>query len=219
PSGRVIPPEEFERIIHTLTSRGMYVISDECYLRFVDPPAGVFSAASLSSDLRQRLCVAGSFSKTFAMTACRMGYALAPTPSPKAMLNVQGHTPSNPKSIAQRAAIEALTGPQESVAQMLTEYTARRNWLVSTLKNIPGLTCNEPEGAFYAFPNVSAAFGDGIKNSAEFAQRLLEEEQTVVTEGGAFGAEGYIRLSYATSMGQLQEGIKRIKRFVEQRST
>ena len=219
PSGRVIPPEEFERIIHALTSRGIYVISDECYLRFVYPPAGIFSAASLSTEVRQRLCIAGSFSKTFAMTGWRMGYALAPTPWTKAMLKVQGHSTSNPNSIAQRAAIEALTGPQESVAQMLAEYTARRNWLVPALKGIAGLSCNEPEGAFYAFPNVSACFRDGIKNSADFAQRLLEEEQTVVTEGAAFGAEGYIRLSYATSMAQLQEGIKRIKRFVERCSS
>ena len=215
PSGRVIPPEDFERIVQMLVSRGIYVVSDECYLRFVYPPAGVFSAASLASDLRQRLCIAGSFSTTCAMTGWRMGYALASAPWIKAMLKVQGHSTSNPNSIAQRAAIEALTGPQEPVAEMLAEYTARRNWLVPALKNIPGLTCNEPEGAFYAFPNVSACFRNGIKSSADFAQRLLEEEQTVVTEGAAFGAEGYIRLSYATSMAQLQEGIKRISRFVE----
>ncbi|HEY6119295.1 MAG TPA: pyridoxal phosphate-dependent aminotransferase [Pyrinomonadaceae bacterium] len=215
PSGRVIPPDEFERIMRLLADRGIFVISDECYLRFVYPPAQVFSAATLSPELRARLCIAGSFSKTFAMTGWRLGYALAPAAWTKAMLKVQGHSTSNANSIAQQAAIEALTGPQDAVAEMLTEYTARRAWLLSALKNIDGISCNQPEGAFYAFPNVSGCFGKRIMNSAEFAQQLLTEEQTVVTEGSAFGAEGYIRMSYATSMGQLQEGINRLKRFVD----
>ncbi|MEP6637600.1 MAG: pyridoxal phosphate-dependent aminotransferase [Acidobacteriota bacterium] len=215
PSGRVIEPHEFRRIMELLAERGIYVISDECYLRFVYPPAEVFSAASLPSELRERLCIAGSFSKTYAMTGWRLGYALAPREWTKAMLNVQGHSTSNPNSIAQRAATEAFNGPQESVALMLTEYTARRAWLIGALGEIPKLSCNTPEGAFYAFPNVSGCFGKEIKTSGQFAQRLLEEEQTVVTDGAAFGSEGYIRMSYATSMEQLREGIHRIKRFVE----
>jgi aspartate aminotransferase len=215
PSGRVIPPEEFQRIMELLADRGLYVISDECYLRFVYPPATVFSAATLPAALRARLCIAGSFSKTYAMTGWRIGYALAPAEWTKAMLTVQGHSTSNPNSIAQRAAIEAFNGPQESVAQMLAEYTARRAWLLAALKEIPGFTCNIPEGAFYAFPNVSGCLKGSMKTSAEFADRLLKEEQTVVTEGAAFGAEGYIRMSYATSMEQLTEGVARIKRFVD----
>ncbi len=215
PSGRVIPPDEFKRIMQFLTDRGIYVVSDECYLRFVYSPAEVFSAASLPVDIRQRLCIAGSFSKTFAMTGWRMGYSLAPAEWTKAMLKVQGHSTSNPNSIAQRAAIEALRGPQESVATMLTEYTARRAWLLEALQEVPGFTCNEPEGAFYAFPNLKDCLKGKIRTSAEFAAGLLEEEQTVVTDGAAFGAEGYIRMSYATSMEQLQEGTRRIKRFAE----
>jgi aspartate aminotransferase len=215
PSGRVLPPEEFRRILELTSTRGIYVISDECYLRFVYPPAEVFSAATLPADLRSRLCIAGSFSKTYAMTGWRMGYALGPSAWIKAMLMVQGHSTSNPNSIAQRAAIEAFNGPQDSVATMLAEYTARRAWLLKALKEVPGLTCNEPEGAFYAFPNVRGCLKNGLNTSAEFANRLLEEEQTVVTDGAAFGAEGYVRMSYATSMAQLQEGIKRIKRFAE----
>ena len=219
PSGRVIPPDEFKRIMQFLADRGIFVISDECYLRFVYPPAQIFSAASLSPKIRERLCIAGSFSKTFAMTGWRMGYALAPAAWTKAMLKVQGHSTSNPNSIAQQAAVEALSGPQDSVAEMLAEYTARRGWLLSALRQIDGLFCNEPEGAFYAFPNVSGCFGKRIRNSAEFAQRLLTDEQTVVTEGAAFGAEGFIRMSYATSMAQLKEGVDRIKRFVEKCSS
>ncbi|MCM3871335.1 MAG: pyridoxal phosphate-dependent aminotransferase [Pyrinomonadaceae bacterium] len=215
PSGRVIPPAEFRRIMELLTERGIYVISDECYLRFVYPPAEVFSAATLPLELQSRLCIAGSFSKTYAMTGWRMGYTIAPREWTQAMLKVQSHSTSNPNSIAQRAAAEAFNGPQESVGAMLAEYTARRAWLLEALKEVPGLTCNEPEGAFYAFPNVSGCLNGTVRTSAEFSQRLLDEEQTVVTDGAGFGCEGYLRMSYATSMEQLREGVKRIKRFAE----
>src|SRR6266849_4208571 len=206
PSGRVIPPGEFERILELTADRGIYVISDECYLRFVYPPAEVFSAATLPAELRSRLCIAGSFSKTYAMTGWRRGYALGPVPWIKAMLKVQSHSTSNPNSIAQRAAVEAFNGPQDSVVTMLAEYTARRAWLLKALREIRGITCTEPEGAFYAFPNVRGCLKKGVTSSGEFAQKLLEEEQTVVTDGAGFGAEGYVRMSYATSMAQLEEG-------------
>jgi aspartate aminotransferase len=218
PSGRVIQPAEFERIMEVLADHGIYVISDECYLRFVYPPAEVFSAAGLPERLRQRLCIAGSFSKTYAMTGWRMGYALAPREWTSAMLKVQGHSTSNANSIAQSAAVEALNGPQDSVAAMLHEYTARRKWLLEALREIPRLSCVEPEGAFYIFPNVRKCLSAEVKSSAEFATRLLAEEQTVVTDGAGFGADGWIRISYATSMEQLREGVKRIKRFVERLS-
>ena len=215
PSGRVIPPAEFQKIMELLHDRGIYVITDECYLRFVYPPAEVFSAASLPAELRSKLCVAGSFSKTYAMTGWRVGYALAPREWTRQMLTVQGHSTSNTNSIAQAAAVEALTGPQESVGEMLAEYTKRRAWLLNALRQIPGLSCNEPEGAFYAFPSVQSFLQGELKTSADFASRLLREEHTVVTDGAAFGAEGYLRISYATSMEQLTEGITRISRFVE----
>ena len=217
PSGRVLPPAEFRRIMELATERGIYVISDECYLRFVYPPAEVFSAASLPPELRSRLCIAGSFSKTYAMTGWRMGYALAPAEWTKAMLKVQGHSTSNATSIAQWAALEALTGPQESVGVMLAEYTARRAWLLKALCDIPGIKCAEPEGAFYAFPDVRGCLYNELKTSAQFAQRLLEDEHVVVTDGAGFGAEGFVRISYATSMEQIQEGIKRLKTFISHR--
>ncbi|HEV7746752.1 MAG TPA: pyridoxal phosphate-dependent aminotransferase [Pyrinomonadaceae bacterium] len=215
PSGRVIPPAEFQRIMELLAERDIYVITDECYLRFVYPPAEVFSAASLPAELRARLCIAGSFSKTYAMTGWRVGYALASREWTREMLKVQGHSTSNVNSMAQSAAVEALTGPQESVAKMLAEYTARRAWLLHALRTIPRLSCNEPEGAFYAFPSVRECLGGKVKTSAEFSARLLSEEHTVVTDGAAFGAEGYLRISYATSGEQLEEGVIRIRRFVE----
>lgn len=215
PTGRVISPYNFRRIVKVAAEHGVYVVSDECYLRFVYPPAQVFSAATLPVELREKLCIAGSFSKTYAMTGWRMGYTLGPAEWVKAMLKVQGHCTSNPNSIAQWAAVEAFNGPQESVEQMLGEYTKRRSWILPALRDIPGVDCGEPEGAFYAFPDVRGCLKRDLKTSNDFAQRLLEEEQTVVTDGAAFGAEGFVRISYATSMAQIQEGVQRIKRFAE----
>jgi aspartate aminotransferase len=215
PSGRVIPPDEFEKIMEVVTERGIYVISDECYLRFVYSPAKVFSAASLRPELRQRLCIAGSFSKTYAMTGWRIGYALANADWTRAMLKVQGHSTSNATSISQAAAIEALTGPQDSVATMLAEYTRRREWLLNALHQIEGLKCPQPEGAFYAFPDVRGCLPGRLKSSENFANELLEKENTVVTDGAGFGADGFIRISYATSLDRLQEGVERIKRVAE----
>jgi aspartate aminotransferase len=215
PSGRVIPPAEFERIMEVVSEHRIYVISDECYLRFVYAPARVFSAASLRPEQRARLCIAGSFSKTYAMTGWRIGYALANADWTRAMLKVQGHSTSNTTSISQAAAIEALTGPQQSVATMLAEYTRRREWLLNALNEIEGLKCFQPEGAFYAFPDVRGCLKGRLKTSEDFANELLEKEQTVVTDGAGFGAEGFIRISYATSLDRLQEGVERIKRVAE----
>src|SRR5437773_2854980 len=215
PSGRVIPPREFERILEIVSEHDAYAISDECYLRFVYPPHEVFSAASLQPALRRRLCIAGSFSKTYAMTGWRVGYSLANAEWTRAMLKLQGHSTSNATSIAQAAAVEAFNGPQDSVGTMLAEYTQRREWLLSALNEIPGLRCPEPEGAFYAFPDVRGCLKGKPGGSAEFVNELLEKEHTVVTDGSGFGADGFIRISYATSLDRLQEGVKRMKRVVE----
>ena len=219
PSGRVVPPAEFLRIMEVVTEHGIYAVSDECYLRFVYAPAEVFSASSLAPELRARLCIAGSFSKTYAMTGWRIGYALAPREWTKAMLLVQGHSTSNPNSIAQGAATEAFNRSQDCVAEMLAEYAARREWLVKALDDIPGFCCFAPEGAFYAFPNVRGCLKGKVKTSGEFADKLLGEQQTVVTDGGGFGAGGFIRISYATSLERLKEGVRRIRRVAEECAT
>jgi aspartate aminotransferase len=215
PSGRVIPPHEFRRIMEVVVEHGLYALSDECYLRFVYPPATVFSAATLPAELRSRLCIAGSFSKTYAMTGWRVGYSLANGDWTRAMLKVQGHSTSNTTSIAQAAAIEAFNGSQDSVAKMLAEYTSRREWLLAALNGIPGLRCPQPEGAFYAFPDVRGCLKGNLRTSGDFVNELLEKQQTVVTDGEGFGADGYIRISYATSLDRLEEGVKRIKRVIE----
>src|SRR6266853_831227 len=218
PSGRVIPPAEFKQIIEIVAEHNLYAISDECYLRFVYPPAQVFSVASLRPELRRRLCIAGSFSKTFAMTGWRVGYSLANAEWTRAMSKVQGHSTSNATSISQAAATEALNGPQDSVATMLAEYTRRREYLLGALNDIPGLRCPQPEGAFYAFPDLRGCFKGKLRSSGAFANELLEQEQTVVTDGLAFGSEGFIRISYATSLDRLEEGVKRIRRVAEGRA-
>jgi aspartate aminotransferase len=212
PSGRVIPPAEFRRIMEVCAERGVYVVSDECYLRFVYAPGEVFSAASLPVELRARLCIAGSFSKTYAMTGWRIGYALAPPEWIKAMLLVQGHSTSNPNSVAQAAAAAAMDAPQDCVREMLDEYARRREWLVGALAAVPGFKCFAPEGAFYAFPDVRGCLKGGVKTSAAFAEKLLTDEHVVVTDGAGFGADGYLRISYATSLERLKEGVERIRR-------
>jgi aspartate aminotransferase len=216
PSGRVIPPAEFRSIIEVLAERGVYTITDECYQKFVYPPAEVFSAATLPAELKERLCVAGSFSKTYAMTGWRAGYTLAPAAWTKAMLKVQSHSTSNVTSFVQYAAAEAFNGPQDSVVAMLAEYQRRRDWLIGALNEIPGLSCATPEGAFYAFPNVRGCLKGDVKTSADFSDKLLHDAQTVVTDGAGFGSEGYVRMSYATSLERLQEGVNRIRRVVGQ---
>ena len=148
------------------------------------------------------------------MTGWRAGYSLANADWTRAMSKVQGHSTSNTTSISQAAAAEALNGPQESVARMLAEYTRRRAWLLKALNEIPGLRCPLPEGAFYAFPDVRGCLKGDLKTSAEFVNELLEKEQTVVTDGEGFGTDGFIRISYATSLDRLEEGVKRIRRVI-----
>ena len=207
PSGLVMPPDEFEHVVALAVSRGLWVISDECYCQFVYDPVRPHSATQLPETLRRRVLVAGSLSKTYAMTGWRIGYALGPHDWIKAMTCVQSHSTSNPTSISQQAAIEALTGSQDSVAQMLQAYGERRDWLIPALNALPGVTCALPEGAFYAFPCVK---GTGM-TSEKLTTRLLEEAHVAVTPGDAFGAPGYLRLSYATSLEKLQAGVERIK--------
>jgi aspartate aminotransferase len=213
PAGAVVDPEEFERIHHLTANRGIYLLTDECYCHFVYGRRP-FSAATLPG-ARRNVLVAGSASKTYSMTGWRIGWVLGPEQVVAAVIKLQSQTTSSVTSIAQKAAVEALRGPQDSVAVMLAEYRRRRDFVVRRLREIPGVTCSEPQGAFYVFPNVSAALGaEGVRDTLEFASRLLQHERLSVVPGEAFGAEGHIRISYATSMRELERGLARLDNFV-----
>ncbi len=212
PSGAVLDRAEFEKIYGLTSDRGIWLMTDECYCRFLyegEP----YSIASLPG-AKETVLVAGSLSKTYAMTGWRIGFALAPAPVIAAINKLQSHCTSNPTSIAQRAAVEALRGPQGSVNTMLAEYRQRRDHVVRRLRSMPGVTMAEPKGAFYAYPNVSAAFRNGIANSLQFAEKLLAEEFVAVVPGEAFGTNDHIRISYATSMTELERGLERLEKFI-----
>jgi aspartate aminotransferase len=212
PTGAVIPQDEFAKILAACKRRGVWLLADECYSHFTYGDARPFSIASLPG-AKERLIVAGSLSKTFAMTGWRMGYALAPQPLIEAMTKLQSQSTSNPTSIAQYAAIEALRGPMDSVATMLAEYARRRERILAGVRAIPGVTCTAPQGAFYIFPNVSAHLNSAMPDSTAVSRQLLEREHVAVVPGDAFGAPGHLRLSYATSMERIEEGLRRLTRF------
>jgi len=213
PSGAVLPPGEFENIFRLTSWRGIYLMADECYCQFVYEGAP-FSVASLPG-ARSTVLVVGSLSKTYAMTGWRIGFGLVPQAVAQAMLKLQSHTTSNPASIAQKAAVEALRGPQDSVRAMLGEYRRRRDFVIQRLRAIPGVTCAEPRGAFYAYPNISGVLGrDGFRTPFDFARLLLERAHVAVVPGEAFGTHSHIRISYATSLRELERGLDRIHHFI-----
>jgi aspartate aminotransferase len=213
PSGAVMDRGEFEKIFALTSRRGIYLMTDECYCKFLYD-SEPYSIASLAG-AHETVIVAGSLSKTYAMTGWRIGFALAPAPIIGAMLKLQSHSTSNPTSISQKAALEALRGPQESVTAMLAEYRRRRDFVVERLRAIPGVECAEPRGAFYAYPNIGAALGkDGMSDTLAFSDRLLQEARLAVVPGEAFGTGRHVRISYATSMTELERGLDRLHQFV-----
>ncbi len=216
PTGAVVPPEEFARLYELCQRRGIWLLSDECYSHFTYGTRP-HSVAGIPGS-KPHLIIVGSLSKTFSMTGWRVGYALAPQPLMEAMLKLQSQSTSNPTSISQYAALEALRGPMDSVATMLAEYARRRARILEGLRAIPGITCNAPEGAFYVFPNVAARLSNGAgaraaQDTTALARQLLERQHLVVVPGEAFGAPGFLRLSYATSMDRIEEGLRCLERF------
>lgn len=218
PSGRVVPSDEMRKIIEVCAERNVYVLTDECYLFFVYPPAEVFTSAVLPENLRKFVCVAGSFSKTYAMTGWRIGYTIAPEEWTKAIVKLQSHSATHPTSFVQYACARAMERREESmnaVRTMLSEYKRRRDWLIPELNKINGFNCEMPEGAFYAFIDVRDLLGDKFARSEDVADYLLNETQVVMTDGAGFGADGFLRLSYATSMENLQTAVERMKKIFE----
>lgn len=214
PSGAVVARGEFEKIYRIASARGIYLLTDECYSHFLYDSTP-FSIASMPG-AKDTVLVAGTVSKTYAMTGWRIGYGLAPEAIIAAVNKLQSHSTSNPTSIAQKAAVEALTGPQDSIPGMLAEYRKRRDFVVPRLRQIPLVECAMPLGAFYAYPNFRKVMDKaGIDTTVELADRLLKEALVAVVPGEAFGTRDHIRISYATSMHELERGLDRIQAFVE----
>ncbi len=212
PSGAVMSPEDMTELIRLAQERGIWVLSDECYV-YLNYTGKNFSVGSLR-EYKERIVVLGSLSKTYAMTGWRLGYALAPAAVVSAMAKLQSQSTSNPTSIVQKAAVAALNGPQECVAQMRREYIELRDHVVKGLRSIPGVTCTMPEGAFYAYPNISSFLGRGnVKSASDVAARLLREAHVATVPGEGFGTGEHIRVSYATSKAELDRGLERMRKF------
>jgi aspartate aminotransferase len=211
PTGSVIRAQELGKIVEWCASRDAFLLFDETYELFVYEGNQHVSAIQWFERYPETVVVVNSMSKTFAMTGWRLGYAVAHPEIVAALGKIQSHSTSNPSTIAQHAALEALSSADDDVQRMYDAYCERRKWLVSALNELPGICCVDPDGAFYVFPDVSAYFGKkGVTDSQTFANFLLDEARVAVVPGAAFGNNDFVRISYATSMDRLDEGIRRI---------
>ncbi|MDO8741325.1 MAG: pyridoxal phosphate-dependent aminotransferase [Candidatus Woesearchaeota archaeon] len=209
PTGAVIDEEELVKIADLAIKNNIYVISDEVYEFFIYDGKKQFSIASLNDQIKALTITVNAVSKTYSMTGWRIGYCAGPKEIINAMDNLQSHTTSNPTSIAQKAALEALNGPQDSVKIMVDEFDKRRKYMTERLNQIKGISCSLPEGAFYCFPDISKT----KLGSIDFSNRLLDEAKVAVVPGIAFGSDKHARLSYATSMDDIKKGMDRIEEF------
>ncbi len=223
PTGLTYDLKVLERIAEIALKNNLFIISDEIYEKLVFDGMKHRSIASIDKEVKKRTMVVNGPSKTYAMTGWRIGYGAGNKEIIKAMTNIQSQSTSNPTSISQKATVEALNGPQDSVENMIKEFDKRRKYLVNELNSIEGVSCLTPQGAFYVFPDFGAFFGKSkgereIHNSSDMALHLLEEANVALVPGSAFGAEGFIRISYATSMEKIREGVNRIKRALKELS-
>jgi aspartate aminotransferase len=216
PTGGLIEEGELATIAKAAAEKGIWIVIDLCYERLIYDPVPHNLPKVLFEHNRDHTVICGSTSKAYAMTGWRCGWTIAPKALSSAFNIIQGQSTSNITSITQKAALAALTGPQDAVTDMLDEYRRRRDAIHGWLTAHPGIRCVKPKGAFYLFPDISGLLSpDGLKTSNDFAQSLIEKEYVVVTQGEAFDAPGYLRISYATSMEQLREGATRILRFAD----
>jgi aspartate aminotransferase len=212
PTGAVVPPEEMASLLEMAQRHKLLLLSDECYCQFIYGDRKPFSLGA--SGERDHLLIVGSLSKTYSMTGWRVGFALGSAKLLANMLKLQSHSTSNATSIAQVAAVAALRGSQDSVRAMLAEYRQRRDRVVEGLRTIPGLRCSLPNGAFYVYPNVSAYLKrNGLADTTVLSEKLLEEAHVALVPGPAFGTHEHVRISYATSMDQIEEGLRRLAVF------
>ena len=213
PSGVVYSKSELEAIGKICVRYGIFIISDEVYEKFIYGDVKHFSIASFSEKLKKITITVNAVSKTYSMTGWRIGYCAASKEIVAQMAKIQDQAASNPCTPAQWAAIEALAGSQESVSVMKNEYEKRRNYIFQRLSKIKNINCNLPEGAFYIFPDVSSFYNKSIKNSFDFAEQLLENDFVAVIPGAAFGDDRFVRISYATSLDNIKEGVDRFENF------
>jgi len=220
PVGSVYSLKNLEEIGKFSVEHNIYVISDEIYEKLTYGGHVHKSIASIDKSFKERTIITHAVSKTYSMTGWRIGFTAGPKEIIQAMTNIQSQSTSNPTSISQRAAVVALTGPQDFVALMVKEFEKRKNFLVKALTDIQGVTCYDPQGAFYVFPNFKVVLGKSYKGRkintiSEFAEILLEGYHVAVVPGVEFGKEGYLRLSFATSLENIQKGVERIRKAVE----
>ncbi len=214
PTGAVIPADEMDRIVDLALDRDLMIIFDECYEFFVFDGNRHTSLAQYADRAKHVSLLVNTASKTYAMTGWRIGYLVAPREVARSVSNVQSHS-ANPASVSQKAALESILGNQDSVSQMIAEYERRRRYVVGRLNGMPGLSCANPGGAFYAFPNISSYFGSEVRDSVEFSTWLLRQSGVAVVPGSAFGMEGHVRISFATSMENLVTGMDRMERALD----
>ena len=213
PTGAVYSRQELEEIADICLKNNIYIIADEVYEKFIYGDVSHHSIAGFSQELKDITITVNAVSKTYAMTGWRIGYCAADKAIIKQMSKIQGQSPSNPCSIAQWAAVEAMNGDQGSVELMRNEYEKRRDYVYKRLTAIDGIECGLPEGAFYAFPKISGLFGGRVNSSDDFSRELLEKYYVAVVPGSGFGDDDYIRISYATSMDKIVDGMDRIEKF------
>jgi aspartate aminotransferase len=210
PTGTVYTPGEIKALGDVCVEKGVLIMSDEIYEHLLYDGATHTSVASFSPAHLEHTIIVHGFAKAWSMTGWRLGFCAAPEPIAKAIDAVQSHSTSNPTSFAQKGAVAALNGPQDHLPKWLAEFDKRRRYAHQRLNAIPGVTCCNAKGAFYLFPNISAT---GLR-STEFCAKLLEQEKVAAVPGIAFGADDYVRISYATSLGNIEKGLERMDRFV-----
>ncbi len=216
PTGSAYSKKELEKIAEIVISKNFFVISDEIYEKIVYDGFQFTSIASLSDEIKKKTIIVHGVAKTYAMTGWRIGYTAGSEEIISAMNNIQSQSTSNPTSISQKASVEALAGPQDEVGKMVSAFAERRNYIVDRLNKMPGVSCYKPAGAFYVFPNFSSHYGKSyqgkkIENSTRLADFFLDVARVAVVPGVEFGADPFERLSYATSMEDIREGLNRIE--------
>ncbi len=216
PTGSAYSKAELEKVSEVCLKHNFYIISDEIYEKLTYGDYRFVSFPSLNEELKKRTLLVNGLSKAYSMTGWRVGYTAGPEDVIQGINKIQSHTTSNAASISQAASLEALCGSQDAVEEMRKEFQKRRDFLYNELTSIEGISCYKPEGAFYLFPNVSAYFNKSngetiIKDSFDFAMYILSDSKIATVPGSAFGAEGFLRLSYATSMANLEEAVVRLK--------